>query len=358
MSTISQGPEQGDLEGDAGEPKQAIARLTFVLVYLGAASGSLIGAYYMSIGYYQEKFDSLTLFGFQALVVLAVQFVTTLMQSCFDEDYDRRFGIISTVGFRIIFTGIVGAAVLLFSPLAWTPAAVLILGAIVSFLATSQGSSSAQLGAAITAGGNTMVILGIRVGGLVPLLAVRLTDFTPNSTVTTAETFFITVSVVAACGIANFAYYHYAASQTPSTSSRLRRASSEDTTSEDHLHATYQTLSASVAGPGQSSTASSLGWWQVFVLIVFFCSLLPTPLFPLVGPRQSPQLVTDRLIGDALGSVTGLAHSKLVGASGRVSDWLKVSCYGVALIRAVATGFLVKVLMKQDEEYIQRPCSN
>lgn len=330
-------------DGQQREAREASIPVRCVLCYLGISAGALIGTYYASVGFYQDKFHDVKLFGYQALVVLGVQFVTMLLQTQCDDRFDRQFGVAAMVGFRIIFTGLCGSLVLMLAPWAWSEAAVLMLGAVISFLATAQASSSSQLGAAVSTGSNTLVQAGVRIGGLVPVVAVYITDFSAESSLRRASCFYGMVSAVASGGIAIFAYCHYWATNLGEASEE----SCDDVLSSPRhqFGRTYGSLTIAnrepQSGVDERVKVTGLGW-QLVVALSYFCTFSPTPLFPLMGPDSAQSLVLAKFLGDALGCLTGIWHGTVISTMGHFETWLEVACYSLALVRAVATGYLLR----------------
>lgn len=342
-------PRPSVFHARVGDKRRTVIPVQAVLFVLGVSAGALISAYFTSVGYFEKRLECFRLFGIQSLIVFGSQFVTTILQTRFDEHFDREYGIVATVGFRIIATGCCGALLLMTCPLISSEVVLYVLGCALSCLATSQASSSSQLGSAIASGNNALVITGLRLGGIIPLVAVFLTGFSPDASFSRAFSFYSCVGGVSIGGVALFAYCHYLAATTGETS--------EDTIgvqegTEQALRRTYSSLSASMPATTVDSeegvNATGYGW-QICLAILFFCTLLPTPLFPGLGPHNAQFLVMAKIVGDAVGCLTGLYHSSVIRAGAHFGAPLKVICYVVALIRVVATYFLVLSLVQNGD---------
>lgn len=338
-------------------------RGSMMLLVLGSCPGLVLSFYFASIGYHARRLQDPSLFGYQTLVAMTVQFSTIMMQRLVDEYQDRQFGFSATFGARIMFPGLGLCVAMLFVPFCVSANQVLAVGACISCLATVQLASATQLGAVLVPGGGQFVAAGNTLGGALTAAAVPLMHFSPKASEMQALRFYAVASVFSLVCMLIFACLHVDAA---GKAHDQRWVPAKRGQTLDRLPLAYQMMSgrnlesprpelllspASAAvkelGLDELSATPRVNWSRDYVeavagiAVMVASDSLVGPLFTLAGPHVAQNFVLSKMIGGAIGRLVGLWHCTVCGVRGYVGRCLRRSLLVLVVLRCVLIGVIV-----------------
>mmetsp|Transcript_54671 Transcript_54671/g.122967 ORF Transcript_54671/g.122967 Transcript_54671/m.122967 type:complete len:474 (-) Transcript_54671:58-1479(-) len=334
------------------------------LVAIGVPPGVIVSAYLASGGYFMQKLHSETLFGLQNLTVYIVFVIVIILQQLFDDVLDKWFGVEHTYAFRVIVVGFLCSGLVVLVPACGSQVSVLLLGALVSFLAVAQQSSAMQLSAALVKGGGLLASFGITLGGMLPLVLSHIAQFEPGCTLTKAYAFFGCVAAVSIVCTVIWSVAHFAA---------LARADAADVDEGSEISHTrqvtpqlvqaYRTLSGQ-QGEGKEGAETTVcdrlaAFVQkvlgVHVLGIFICMLsgfVVVPLFTLASSNAAHGMYLMKCLGDFLGRVLAIWHSTYCNNRGYVGPLILVGSIVLIAARVVLVAILANYLVGIDVTYV------
>jgi len=333
-----------ETRADDVEAGRARIMVRFALFSVGVGANSVTSCYLASVGFYEERLHSKEVFGFQMLVFQGVMLFTIMLQHLYDDHFEQRHGVRTAFGFRIICPGIAQLALAFLMPYCSSPSQVLILGALGSFLSTSQWSTAAQLGSVLLPGGSVMVGAGSMAGSASTVFTAPLVGFGPSSDMRTAIVFYGIGALLTAVGTGIFCFYHMMATDAAETDDSQRQSISGRLSISYQAIEESQELAASSDSQGHTRVSSTM------VTVLLFCntftSFFATPFFTLATPHQSQALMLRKLGGDAIGRFTALTHSSKYGRTSTVEPWVRSLCVGLSIFKVLPMLYIVHWLQE------------
>lgn len=286
-------------------------------IWMTIGQGATEGFYFGMNGYYIKAFGNKAFFVSMLLCVMAPKPFMSVLQQIFDAYFDERLSTAVTYAFRVISMQLILAAIILTWMLAASSQSlVLLIGFLIGMLGSAQVSSSLQLVAAMAPENILNAKIGMQIGGLIPVIVMAATQFTPASSVSLfrAELATLVVLCITAASIL-FAFHFrsdiftkaYKRLSYDLTSSLASTSESDELLSGEGIERQI-TATRSLSPEGTEGVPSWVWPWQVCVFLMMAFSMY---LLSLAGFFQSPLMAQSlsllRLVMEFVGRVGGMS---------------------------------------------------
>jgi len=192
----------------AGEDARTYRHWAAFLMTLGP--GSAMGFYVAMVGFYVANFESRAFFIAMALCAYLPGPLIVLLQEFLDSNLDKQYSLSVTYCFRVVLLQFVLAIATLIWLLApQSPLSVLAAGVIIGTLAQGIFSSASQMVAAMDSGATSYCMLGVLIGGALPVAAFYVVGFGPSSSLVLFRLVLLLIPFVCVATGLVLAYLHF-----------------------------------------------------------------------------------------------------------------------------------------------------